>query len=1209
MNEWLKFLDQVALEKDLSSIEKETLTHKFPELDRQADNSDLSDRFGLDNPESIKKRFTHLYTKFGLTGNGKDKADRLQAYLKQRYEHEQFPNWLEASRRLLDGYHQELTSTPLGLQSKNLRDVHVPLGLIERKKRPKVDPLQDPSANKGSELYQQKNTTRVEHDRFLAEAVGKREAGKHIVILGEPGAGKTTLLTKVWESLLDTANSESPIIVAWVSLSALGNNGLEDYLKNSWLKRVCKSHQIPTYWESFEELADAGRVWLLLDGADEMGGNGLTKIENDLGEVWARSIRAVITCRLNLWDASPTNRLANNRFQVYRTLDFKYANPAGVDEINEFIDKWFNEQEAGKQLRLALDGAGKERIKDLAKNPLRLTLLCNIWNIQTGLPDTQANLYERFVNKLYDWKADKFPEAFELRPELNRAMGDLAKQGLNRASLRFRFTQGELEEFLPFVKHRKALTDLGWLNCVGEDESSQKVYAFFHPTFQEYFAACQINDWDYFLPRAHIDRPVPCEDEQVPTYRVFEQEWRQTILLWIGRGNVRDELKEEFIDKLTNFREQEENIYSYRAYCIAAICVEEFKNSKLAKEVVQQIIEWAFDYFDIEKQERLTNLNPAKYLAQETLPFTHRGYVIENLVAILRNSHNNYWHYDIRRALEIFAVGNADAIAGLLVHLRNPNLDEQQSSKIIDVLGAIAIGDKETIKLFINLLTREDLPYLLIRHVQDALQNIALGNESTIRFYKKYSLELSNISNDVCWKILNTLKSIAVNHRQTVNFLVKFLRSYAWSDLWTEDTALALSCIGLHDQKAIIIMIDFLEISLPDRLWCIISYLGRVGINNPDISTSLVNFLKRCDLSNAIRHKATRSLMAVDLLNDAILPNLIYLLRQSKHYSPPHSGYYLLPYSSTGIVWDFKDIGLVNQSAIPALIELLKEPQLEIETYRFACCSLMLISMDNQEVVLILSNLLKRQNLSCEQRIYLAWCIGKIDKGNNLAISTLNEILYEVTLWKSKIRILSNSGESQLINNTYIWSVIPPFKIQYELASYLGEIDEGNSQAIPFLMRLIDGREVDETCEFYDVEFDELANTIIKIAVGDRHAINQLIGILERWKLDDWDVSQIQKILLRIVTNDDEIIELITNSFLRFDKKNSLLALSRILRWKMTDRMKPWVLSRLKYFVTNETSEAEFEKSDSCLKILFECAQTLSYPEFHTTWYPPIPTK
>jgi predicted NACHT family NTPase len=41
---------------------------------------------------------------------------------------------------------------------------------------------------------------------------------------------------------------------------------------------------------------------------------------------------------------------------------------------------------------------------------------------------------------------------------------------------------------------------LGWLNLVDrEAKTDEAVYAFFHPTFQEYFAACAIDDWRYFL--------------------------------------------------------------------------------------------------------------------------------------------------------------------------------------------------------------------------------------------------------------------------------------------------------------------------------------------------------------------------------------------------------------------------------------------------------------------------------------------------------------------------------------------------------------------------------------------------------------------------------------------------------------------------------------------------------------------------------------
>jgi hypothetical protein len=513
----------------------------------------------------------------------------------------------------------------------------VPLGLVERKEkqRPQIDRSLDPSADRGSELYQVE-TTPIEHDDFL-NLVGDRQTGEHIVILGEPGAGKTTLLTRVWQSLLDT-NRETPIIVAWISLAAVKDLDLEAYLHHVWLKQICKSTEIDTYWQSFQTLLDDQRVWLLFDGADEMGGDGLTKIQTMLKPIWVKStIRSIVTCRLNLWDASSQNVLKND-FQIFRTLDFKQ------DLVEAFIGKWFDDDPvAGKKLIAALDETGKERIKDLARNPLRLTLLCNIWRRGESLPDTQAGLYHKFVNYFYNWS--KFPELAKLRGELDRLMGELAKYGINKPMLRFRFTETELRNQSIDPEYIEVLKTLGWLNCVGVDEHDDEVYAFFHPTFQEYFAACSIDDWDYFLPKQHEDRPVICESGE-NLYRVFEQEWRQPMLLWFGREDIKSELKEKFIDKLMNFREQEGGFYYYSAYCMAAIAVGEFKTSKYAEEIVQQIVQWAFGYFNTEKQRWISYLYPISSLARNTILFTLRGYAIYYLASTLQEYRVEKYHHE-----------------------------------------------------------------------------------------------------------------------------------------------------------------------------------------------------------------------------------------------------------------------------------------------------------------------------------------------------------------------------------------------------------------------------------------------------------------------------------------------------------------------------------------------------------------------------------
>ncbi|AMW30597.1 hypothetical protein [Arthrospira platensis] len=53
-----------------------------------------------------------------------------------------------------------------------------------------------------------------------------------------------------------------------------------------------------------------------------------------------------------------------------------------------------------------LQATGKERIKDLCRNPLRLTLLCATWKVENALPETMAELYEIFVNFIYNWKGE-----------------------------------------------------------------------------------------------------------------------------------------------------------------------------------------------------------------------------------------------------------------------------------------------------------------------------------------------------------------------------------------------------------------------------------------------------------------------------------------------------------------------------------------------------------------------------------------------------------------------------------------------------------------------------------------------------------------------------------------------------------------------------------------------------------------------------------
>ena len=95
---------------------------------------------------------------------------------------------------------------------------------------------------------------------------------------------------------------------------------------------------------------------------------------------------------------------------------------------------------------------------------------------------------------------------------------------------------------------------LGWLNQVGVDAENRKkaVYAFFHPTFQEYFAALAISDWHFFLESLFLRDP----NNRDARYRVFEPHWEEIICLWFGRPSIEKELKESFTEALVGFEDR-----------------------------------------------------------------------------------------------------------------------------------------------------------------------------------------------------------------------------------------------------------------------------------------------------------------------------------------------------------------------------------------------------------------------------------------------------------------------------------------------------------------------------------------------------------------------------------------------------------------------------------------------------------------------------
>jgi formylglycine-generating enzyme required for sulfatase activity len=455
-------------------------------------------------------------------------------------------------------------------------------------------------------------TVNVTIDQALAEH-------RHLVILGDPGSGKTTLLRYLTlqyarafaegkKGVHALGVKETGLLPILLSLRGLGaflrehhkeDDGTEGHaLLLAFMREAFRNERIALPDDFFDVYLHAGKAVVLLDGLDEVADPDLRRRVSQLVETFTLAYpkgRFVVTSRVVGYTGAA--RLGS-AYTTTTVRDFS------LEDVEHFLSHWHRLVAVGQMgpgepaLQVAQDQTaqllaairGNERVRELAINPLMLTVIALVHRDRVKLPDRRAELYAEavdvFLGKWDEVKGlreiaildDKPFDAGDKRLMLQAIalhMHENQQKEISSADLRRllsemfadmtdkRGVRKAVERFQQVIEERTGL-----LVARGEG-----VYAFSHLTFQEYLAATAIAARDDYLEYTLV--------------RSGEAWWREIVLLEAGFLSTLG--KEKPTRLIRAIAEKREEPVPYHNLVLAAECLRDVGSNRIVGNLETQI--------------------------------------------------------------------------------------------------------------------------------------------------------------------------------------------------------------------------------------------------------------------------------------------------------------------------------------------------------------------------------------------------------------------------------------------------------------------------------------------------------------------------------------------------------------------------------------------------------------------------------------------